>query len=357
MSINKANVRPNVRLMEFGGNLARVTLKDVAAKAGVSYQTVSKVLNKKANVSAETEARIMAAINELDYKPDISARNLRTGSSNLIGYAWRLGEEDVTHPILDRFLSSAAQVVEKHNYHLLTFLIGQDDYDVSTYETLFARKQVRGFILADTNHNDARIEYLIKNNIPFASFGRANDSWDYCWADVDGRYGLKSIVNHLVSRGHQRIGLISWPAGSRSGDERFQGYLDGLTEANLQLDQDLIVYGSNTTETGFRAVTQMLALPDSKRPTAVACFTDAMAVGAMNAVRAAGLTVGKDVAITGYDDDPMAEYLHPTLTSVRQPIPRIGQVIVDLLHKQINGEPIQQKGHLLKPEIMIRQSS
>jgi DNA-binding LacI/PurR family transcriptional regulator len=339
--------------------MARTTLKDVAAQAGVSYQTVSKVLNKQASVTPETEARIRQAIEELNYTPNVSARNLRTQSSNLIGYAWRQTPDGSPHPVLDRFLYSAAQVVEAHGYHLLTFLIGAESsaLDVTPYQELYARRQVEGFILADTNHNDARIAYLMAQEIPFACFGQANPEWDYCWVDVDGRSGMVRVVNHLVERGHRRIALITWPEGSRAGNDREQGYLRGLQTAGIPFDPAWLVRGENAVQTGVNAISRLMALPGEQRPTAAACVSDQIAIGALYGAGAAGLQVGSDIAITGYDDAPMAEFLHPPLTSVRQPIAAVGQQVIELLLNQINGDEIVEKGILLAPELIVRESS
>ncbi len=337
---------------------AKVTLKDVAREAGVSYQTVSKVLQGQIKVTPETQARIETAVSQLGYRPNAAARNLRTQSSNLIGYAWRLAKGATTHPILDQFLASAAEVVEAHGYHLLTFLIGDDEpLNVSPYRELFARRQVEGFILADTNHNDPRIAYLIEQNIPFASFGRANDAWDYCWVDVDGQYGTRITVEHLLAQGHRRIALITWPEGSRAGEEREQGYRRGLQEAGIVGDDAWLIRGDNSVQSGFHGVSRLLDLPPEHRPTAVMCVSDQIAIGALNGAQTLGLEVGRDVAITGFDDVPTAEFLRPALTTVRQPIPEVGQQVVDLLLKQLYGDPIDQKGILLKPELVIRHSS
>ncbi|MFO7538554.1 MAG: LacI family DNA-binding transcriptional regulator [Chloroflexota bacterium] len=340
--------------------MSRTTLKDVAVQAGVSYQTVSKVLNNQASVTPETEARIRQAIEALNYTPNVSARNLRTQSSNLIGYAWRQTSDGTPHPVLDRFLYSAAQVVEAHGYHLLTFLIGEESsaLDVTPYQELYARRQVEGFILADTNHNDARIAYLMAQGIPFACFGQANPEWDYCWVDVDGRSGMTTVVNHLVARGHRRIALITWPEGSRAGNDREQGYLRGLQTAGIPFDSAWLVRGENAVQTGVNAISRLMALPDGQRPTAVACVSDQIAIGVLYGAGAAGgLQVGSDIAITGYDDAPMAEFLHPPLTSVRQPIAAVGQQVIELLLKQINGDEIEEKGILLAPELIVRESS
>lgn len=338
--------------------MARITIKDVAAHSNVSYQTVSKVLNKQSNVSAETEARIWQAAEDLGYKPNISARNLRTQSSNLIGYAWQRSGDDSPRPILDKFLYDAVDTFERHGYHLLTFLVdAADEADALIYKALYDRRQVEGFILADTNHNDPRIAYLIEQNIPFASFGRANPEWDFCWVDIDGRYGLRSVVDHLVARGHQHIGLLTWPTGSEAGAYREEGFVTGLTAAGLTVRPDWVLRGGNTVQFGAAGMQHFRALPAGDRPTAVVCVSDLIAIGALNDASAAGLRVGQDIAITGYDDMPMSQYLTPSLTTVRQPIATVGQQVVDLLLKQIKGQPIVEKGILLEPELIIRESS
>jgi DNA-binding LacI/PurR family transcriptional regulator len=336
---------------------SRITLKDVAARAGVSYQTVSKVLNKQAQVAPETEARIWEAVAELNYQPNISARNLRTQASKLLGYGWSHPPGRSTHPVLDRFLHSAAHAAERYGYHLLTFILGDDDNaNMSAYNDLYARRQVDGFILASTVQDDPRIARLIEQQVPFVSFGQANSSWEFCWVDVDGRYGIELTMSHLLEQGHRRIAFITWPEGSQSGYHREQGYLYSLQEAGIRANPAWIRRGEDVAQTGTQGLNELLALPEDERPTAVACVSDLIAIGAMNAAAAAGLLVGQDVAITGFDDVPMAEFLHPPLTSVRQPIAEVGQRIIDLLVAQINDEAVICSGTLLRPQLVVRES-
>lgn len=338
--------------------MSKITLKEVAAAAGVSYQTVSKVLNKQATVSPETEARIWEAARQLHYRPNVSARNLRTQSSNLIGYTWQRAADESPRPIIDQFLYNAMLRFEQEGYHVLTLLMGIDEeMDVTIYREVYGRRQVEGFILADTNHNDPRIAYLIEQNIPFASFGRANDDWDFCWVDVDGRYGMRIVVEHLLAQGHRRIGLITWPEGSEAGAHREAGYEDGLLAAGIEPNPRWITRGENTVQTGAEGTAQLLALPAAERPTAVMCISDYIAIGALNAARAAGLQPGPDIAITGYDDLPMSQFFHPPLTTIHQPIAEVSLQLAELLLKQINNEPIPQKGILLNPRLVVRESS
>lgn len=338
--------------------MPRVTLKDVAAMAGVSYQTVSKVLNKQAQVAPETEMRIKEAVIALNYKPNFSARNLRTQASKLIGYGWTQTPNKYSHPVLDRFLHSTAYAAEAHGYHLLTFVVGPgENKGLPAYMELYERQQVDGFILADTIQDDPRIEALIDKNIPFVSFGRAHEAWDFCWVDVDGRYGIEITVAHLLEQGHRRIGCITWPEGSQTGQHREEGYINGLHREGIIFEPAWIQRGAESAENGARGISRLLELPREIRPTAVVCVSDLIAIGAMGAVAAAGLEVGRDIAVTGFDDVPMAEFLHPPLTTVRQPIPAVGRLIIEMLLPQINGAPLPRKTVLLKPELVIRKSS
>ncbi|WP_420631006.1 LacI family DNA-binding transcriptional regulator [Candidatus Leptofilum sp.] len=336
----------------------KVTLKDVAKEAGVSYQTVSKVLRGQIKVTQDTQDRIETAVSRLGYRPNTAARNLRTQSSNLIGYGWLQGSSDSPHPVLNQFLYSAVQRAELNDFHLLTFLIEEDiENTIAIYRELHARRQVEGFILADTNDNDPRIRFLMEENIPFASFGRANDAWDFGWVDVDGSDGMHQTTAHLQEQGHTKIALITWPEGSRAGEEREKGYFTQMAATGLTIDPEWIVRGENTVHFGYRLLNQLIALPTGKRPTAVACVSDEIAIGAMNAALAQGLQVGSDLAVTGYDNLPMSEFLFPALTTVEQPIQEAGSAVIEMLLKQINNQPLLEKQVLLKPQLIIRQSS
>jgi len=336
----------------------RPSMSDVARLAGVSQTTVSFILNDTPGntIPQETRERVLAAVRELDYRPNVSARNLRTQSTNLIGYGFDDPQGVVSHPVLDAFLYSAILSLEAAGYHLLTFVAGRRT-DTEVYEELYRRGQVTGFLVANTNDDDPRIACLIDQRIPFASFGRANDEWEFAWVDVDGADGMAQVVAHLLAQGHERIGLITWPAGSKAGAAREGGFADGLRAAGIDPDPEWLVRGENAPQTGAEGLAHLLALPASRRPTAVACVSDLIAVGAMNAAAAAGLVVGRDLAVTGYDDSSLAQFLQPPLTSVRQPIAAVGRRLVELLLAEIRAEPVPDRAVMLRPELMVRQSS
>lgn len=338
--------------------MSSATLKEVAARAGVSYQTVSKIVNGQANFAPETEARVWQAVEALNYQTNVSARNLRTKSSNLIGYGWQQSPDGMPHPILNQFLNSAVRQAELNKFHVLAFLTEPDIETTKVlFRDLFMRKQVEGYILANTNEDDPRIKFLIEEGIPFSAFGRANDEWDFHWVDVDNRSGMRQVTRHLVESGHQRIALITWPEGSKAGTEREAGYFQALAAAGLEPASQYIQRGENSVRNGFGLMQRLLALPKKERPTAVACVTDDLAIGAMNAVASHGMQVGHDIAITGFDNLPMSEFLYPPLTTVQQPIAEAGHMTVELLLSQLDGRPVAQKGILLEPTLVLRQSS
>src|SRR5574339_472690 len=161
----------------------KVTLKEVALRAGVSYQTVSKVLNRQAQVSRETEQRITDAVQELGYRPNQIARNMRVMRSYMIGYSWVPTTPNQVNHILDQFLSSMVLEAEAAGYHLLPFPFREGDAHVEDYRELINTGRVDGFVLSSVNYNDPRISFLIEQNFPLVAFGRANPELDFPYVD------------------------------------------------------------------------------------------------------------------------------------------------------------------------------
>lgn len=338
------------------------TLKDVAAAAGVSYQTVSKVLNGQGNVGQETHERILKAVDELSYRPNITARGLRNQATRLIGYSWKPMPPDQANPILDRFLSSMVKAAENAGYHVLLFPSQEDDEDVAAYyRELVRTNRVDGFILSSTNYDDERIRFLLDAEFPFVAFGRSNPAWAFDYIDVDGRAGIRAATRHLIEQGHRRIALLTWPgatkAKSRAGTSRTNGYYDAMQEAQLPIDPAWTCEAFGVFKQGFEQTQLLLALPEDRRPTAVVAVDDQLAIGAMHAALESGLHIGAQFGVTGFDDTPGVQLLRPALTSVRQPIWDIGQRIVEVLVGLIQGASTDRTEILLEPELIVRESS
>ncbi len=339
--------------------LKRVTLKEVAARASVSYQTVSKVINHKSHVTGETEERIYAAIRELGYTPSYTARSLRSQRSNTIGYSWQPSPPDQANPILDEFLQSMFRTAETCGYYLLCFPYhGEVSRQLDTYRDLIDTGRVDGFVLSVVNYGDPCVNYLLKRKFPFVAFGHLDDLQTFPYIDVDGGLGLHMAVDHLLSLGHRKIAALAWPEDSRVGNNRMDGYFNAMHEAGIEVQPEWVQRGVGSYEVGFNSTLRLLAMPEKIRPTGIVAMNDLMAIGAMAAIRQLGLFPGKDIGVTGFDDAPTARYLNPPMTSLRQPVSSIGQNLmqrlITYLETGVYPEPV---GELVAPQLVIRAST
>jgi DNA-binding LacI/PurR family transcriptional regulator len=326
----------------------------VAALAKVSIATVSYVLNDSHPVSTMTKTAVLDAAEALEYRPNVIARNLQSNQSRLIGYGWHRIKPGQSVPLLDRFTYWMAQAAEAAGYHVLTFS-NPDDEPTTMYEELIKTNRVDGFVLAHTNRNDPRIRFLMKAGIPFAAFGRANDSWHFPYVDSDGKTGISLAVQHLIALGHTQIAILGWPEGSLTGDDRLEGYFNALEAGAIAPRNDLVVRTENTIASAYAATVALLSRP--KAPTALVCMSDTMAIGAMNYMNHMGIAIGKTVAVTGFDDDPVAEVFYPGLTTLRQPIDQIAAQVVALFLAEVGNERPNNYQILLAPELIVRGSS
>jgi DNA-binding LacI/PurR family transcriptional regulator len=336
---------------------SKITLKEVAVRAGVSYQTVSKVLNRQAQVSKQTEQRIMEAVRELGYRPNQIARNMRAKRSYMIGYSWVPTAPSQVNHILDHFLSSMVMEAEAAGYHLLPFPFREGEAQVDDYHELIHTGRVDAFVLSSVNYNDPRIDYLLERKFPFVAFGRSNPEFDFPYVDVDGASGLAQAVQYLISKEHRRIAVIAWPEDSRVGNERLRGYFETMQANQLEHRPEWIVRGEGTFEFGREAASRLFQFAPPERPTAIVTLNDTQAIGALHAAREQGLDVGRDISIIGFDDAPMSQYLLPPLTTVRQPIREAGRKCVEILISLVKGKEPLERHVLLAPELVLRASA
>jgi DNA-binding LacI/PurR family transcriptional regulator len=338
---------------------SKATLKQVAALAGVSYQTVSKVLNGQAQVSPATQNRIMKAVAELGYRPNQTARNMRTGQSFMIGYSWPPSAPGQVNAILDQFLQAMFLAAEQHGYYLQCFPY-HDDYQehLATYSELMDTGRVDGFVLSSIEYDDPRVLLLQKRNFPFVAFGRSNPELVFPWIDIDGGLGISQAMHHLVQKGHRKIAALAWPEDSRVGNNRMEGYFSVLREVGIRPEKAWIKRGEGVFDFGYRATQELLDLPERIRPTALIALNDTMAIGALQAARAHGLRVGTDFAVAGFDDAPLVQYMDPPLTTVRQPIVEVGRRIIAMLLEYIDrGIPPTPISAMLAPQLIVRGST
>jgi len=296
-------------------------------------------------------------VEELGYRPSVIARGLQAGESRIIGYSWRPAPPNQFNPILEKFIHAVAEATARHGYHVLTFPYPEPYDEVDVYREMIKSGRVDGFVLPNTRFNDQRIRYLMEVNFPFVAFGRSNPEWDFPWVDVDGADGVGQAMTHLMDLGHQRIACLAWFETEPVGEHRLSGYYGAMSGAGLPVDTAWVVRMENDYFQAYQATQTLFQLPADRRPTAVVALSDLMAIGVMNAATDAGLTVRRDLAVVGFDDAPVAGYLRPSLTSLRQPISEVGETAVKMLVELVRGEKPSPYQVLLNPCLIVRDST
>jgi LacI family transcriptional regulator len=332
-----------------------VTIADVAAAAAVSKQTVSNVLNYPEKVRAQTRERVQRVVAELGFQPNRMARALRSSTAGMIACRIEPVSSQSLATLHDRFLHSLAEAGQAVGRHLMLFAVDDVASEAATCVRLVRTGAVEGVVLYNLVPDDPRPPVLLEARVPFVCFGRVPGHDDeVSWVDVDNSAGIAAVVDHLAECGHRRIGFLGFPEGHRVGDDRAGGWVaamdrHGLLAGSHRLD----VRGEDTWTSGAKMARSLLDRSDA--PTAVIAASDTLAAGALHAVRDLGLVPGVDVALVGYDDTPAAEILD--LSSVRQPLPEVGQRIVEALCPADADASAAPVAALLQPELIVRFSS
>lgn len=330
------------------------TIVDVARVAGVSRQTVSNAINAPHLLRTETLAQVLAVIEQLSYRTNRNARSLRTRRSGLIGYRVDRPAPDRLNWVLDRFLHVVADSVRDAGYHLVVFTPDDEDEGLDTYAAMVRSNSVDGFLLTDIDDDDRRPGWLKRRAVPFVCYGRLARGGGQAWVDVDGAAGTAKAVEHLVEQGHQRIAFLGWHQGHRVGDDRAAGWRSAMSGHGL--GNGLVRGHTEDTITSAAAAAGRL-LDAAHPPSAIVGVSDTVAVGVLRAAASRGVTVGRELAVVGFDDSPSAALLTPALTSVSQPLAAAARVLVDMLLAQLDGRPATRRAVLLEPSLVIRESS
>lgn len=348
----------------------RPTLESVAARASVSRQTVSNVLNSPHLVKAATLERVLAVISELEYQPHGAARLLRTNQSRVIGLRLEPTMDGISGALLDRFLHALTEQAQQKGYRVMLFTAADDQAEIAQYNELLEVLQLDAFVLTSTHRGDPRTTWLTEHAVPFVTFGRewhwpgeVPSAREHAWVDVDGSVGTQAAVEHLLALGHRRIAFIGWLEDSEVGNDRRAGWRRAMLAAGAVPAADLDVLSAHVTDgvgSGSAAAQHLLATAE---PTAFVCASDSLAIGALVTARAAGrrATSGEVAAVIGFDDTPVAQALG--LSSVAQPLTDAAERAFALLLDQLRGEPERSSGSpddqhvLLGSSLVIRESS
>jgi LacI family transcriptional regulator len=331
----------------------RPTSADVAARAGVSRATVSFVLNERADVKirSATRLRVIEAANELGYHPNAPARQLAGGSSLTLGLVLLQTPEQVAGDALLaetlRGLSSAARAA---GYRVLVESIVPGD---GGYSDILRTRRAEGLVISGPRSDDATLEALAGERFPIVLQGSL-PGLAVPSVDVDNVAGARQAVEHLLGLGHRRIGCVTnAPLAYTAARDRLDGYRQALEAAGIGFDEGLVTEGEFDAPSGHRAMTRLLG---TEGMTAVFVASDVVALGAMGALREAGLRVPEDVSVVGFDNIPLAAYVDPPLTTVRIPAFELGLVAGQALVDRVARRPVADRT-LLPLELVVRAST
>lgn len=330
--------------------MKRVSIKDIARLARVSHSTVSRALRESPLVNPETAEKIRRIAAESGFRISAVARSLATSRTNTIGV--------VVTSIDDPFVAEVVKGIEdeaiRHDYSVFLANCHADPEREMKVVHSFEDRRVDGIVVTASRVGALYGPVLERMHIPIVLLNNQHPSHFAHSILIDNFEGSRQVVTHLVGLGHRRIAYIGDRFGHGSDSERFSGYRAALDEADILFQPDLIVHGDGKAEGGKLAMAKLLAV--RPQPTAVFCYNDMTAIGAMQAIREHGLKVPRDISLAGFDDLPLGIYVDPPLTTVRQPKQDMGRMAMQALLRLISGTEAEQNVRVAG-ELIIRQST
>lgn len=331
-------------------------IKDVAVRAGVSVGTVSNVLNRPHLVRAETRQRVEAAMVDLAFVRNESARQLRAGSSRMMAYVFI----DAENPFFIDVARGAEDACREHGFALIMCNSGEDPAREEDYLSLLLEQRVHGVLVTTADDHGARLRSLPTLGIPVVLVDRGDsDTSAWCSVGADDVHGGELAVRHLLDVGHRHLGFVGGPMCVPQIRDRLTGARRAVARAGERGVRLTVLETDGTTVAAGRSAGRRLAALDAEdRPTAVFCANDLIALGVLQELMLTGLRIPDDVAVVGYDDISFAAAAAVPLTSVRQPSRLIGRTAAELLLAEAEAGPDHVHEHVaFRPELVVRESS
>jgi LacI family transcriptional regulator len=331
--------------------MSRCTITDVAREAGVSVSTVSRVLNGKPEVAPATVAAVEQTIKRLGYVANRSARCLAGARARAIGL------------LIPTFTDYAIEIMRGvseilsdslHDMILYSFDHLRGEGQTRSYTTMLSRSPVDGLIVVLPAYMDGNFLAAYQRERPIVLIDDKSVNVDYPTVGAANVDGALQATRYLLALGHHRIGFITGDRRLSASGERIDGYCQALRDAHVAIDPALIVEGDYIQRGGYQAAMELLALPEP--PTAIFASNDEEALGAMDAVQELGLRIPEDISVVGFDDVPAAARARPPLTTVHQPLTRMGRAAVEMLLDLLDGRPLSNKLVLLPTPLVVRES-
>jgi DNA-binding LacI/PurR family transcriptional regulator len=336
----------------------RVTSRTVAEVAGVSRTTVSFVLNgRDAGIPAETRERVLRAAEALGYIPSAAARTLASGQARTVGMVICEAHHLLTDAFLPQAVYGLTQVAKGRGYRVLIDSV-EDVATPDAYRSLVQAKQIDGVLVLNPRADDRQLPQLIAEGFPVVTIGQPPGGRGAS-LDIDNVAAAELATAHLIDLGHRAIAHIGYGSPRfTTVAERLSGYRAALEDAGCGIEDQLIAFANYSAASGYEAMWHLLERGGGRvNFTALFCGNDTVAIGAMHALREAGLRVPEDVAVVGFDDIPMAAHSAPPLTTIRSPLLDMVERAAHLLVNLVEGETPEGASEVLPTELIIRASS
>ncbi|MGQ8364971.1 LacI family DNA-binding transcriptional regulator [Glaciecola sp. 1036] len=331
----------------------RPTINDVARLAGVSKRTVSRVINGASNVGKETRERIQSIINETGFAPDKQARGLAASRSFLIGLIY--DNPDALY--IDQVQRGVLSICSEKGYELVVHPCRYDSPDfVNDCVNFVRRSNIDGvIILPPVSESKSLAEALQSSGINYVRMASVDLDDHRNIVVSDDRAALRDLARYMVSLGHRDIGIISGPKHYYSSTERLEGFLEAVTELDVQISSTRIVEGKNTYESGIECGRTLLI--QSPRVTAIFANNDEMAAGVLKVAHEMGISVPEELSVAGFDDNLLASRVIPSLTTIQRPVGDMAALAARKIIAHIEGTELSDiDTYLVKPQLMIRES-
>jgi LacI family transcriptional regulator len=332
-----------------------ITIKDIAKALGISTSTVSRALADTWDVKHETRDKVLAMARELNYHPNLNAKNLHNKRSGIIGVII----PEFINGFFPTVIEGIQEVLQREGYGVLIVQSNESREQERKNLYLLDEKMVEGIIISITNEggNEEHYKHIMDAGTPIVFFNRVCENLDAPKVVIDDTQMAEMAVNHLINSGYKRIAHLAGPSNLLVAHKRIEGYKNALRKHNIDIDEQNIIESGIFIKDGINTAKQMLN-SNIPLPDAIFCFNDPVAIGAMKALKEAGVRIPDDVAIVGFSEDIMATIVEPPLTSVRQPMKEMGQQAAKLILEQIKSEkPIKPKTYVLEAKLNIRKSS
>jgi len=329
--------------------MRRSTIREVALRAGVSYQTVSRVINNSPDVAEATREHVLRVIAELDYHPNAQAVSLSRNRTDIVGII----VDTVTSTFFAQTIDGVAKALRRRGRFMLLATV-EDATQFDVIDTLQRSRRIDGLIIVLPLANSLSLSRLTPSRVPIVHVDLQYDM-DVYGITVDNYHGAYLATEHLISLGHRRIGIITGRSDIPVGQLRLDGYTAALRDYGIPFDPALAARGDFSFASGIAGAERLLAL--DPRPTAIFACNDLMAIGTLHVAARNGLRIPADLSVIGFDDTPEAALACPPLTTMRQPLHAMGEMAADLVCRLIDGEQPERMHVTVKTELIVRSST